>query len=227
VTLTFAAAIRYTGAGTRTADDVLFDGYVQNNNAPMTVTFNGVDPGNYGLVVYSVGFPFQTIYDQAFSVTGEVAYTEFHIRAQDGLQYVANRRYIRMDSTNPDARDVGNYVMFENISPDASGTLVLGLIPEPPSTPGVGDAMPALNALQLVRMAAVGPSLSATRNPNATLTISWTASADGYTLASSPSLGSGASWSAVSGAPNPISGAGSVVVQTTGSMRFFRFQRSP
>jgi hypothetical protein len=57
------------------------------------------------------------------------------------------------------------------------------------------------------------------------MTISWSASADGYTLTSSPSLGSAASWTAVSGAPNPISGAGSVSVPTTTGMRFFRFQR--
>ena len=223
VTLTFTGAIRYTGAGRRSADDVLFDGYVQNNNTPMTVTLSGVAPGNYGLLVYSVGFPFQTIYDQAFGLLGQADYPAFRIRAQDGLQYVADRRYIRMDSTDPSARDFGNYVMFENVGPDANGALVLTMTPEPPATPGVGDAMPALNALQLVRMSVGGPTLSATRNPNATMTISWSASADGYTLTSSPSLGS-APWSAVSGAPNPISGAGSVTVPTTG-MRFFRFER--
>ena len=224
VTLTFTAGIRYTGAGTRTADDVLFDGYVQNNNTPMTVTIAGVEPGNYGLVIYTVGFPFQTIYDQAFAVAGEAEYPAFHIRGQDGLQYIADRRYIRMDSTDPNARDFGNYVLFENISPDSGGTLVLTLTPEPPATPGVGDAMPALNAMQLVRMAGGGPRLTVVRDAGASMTISWSASADGYTLASSPSLGSTATWTAVSGAPNPISSAGSVSIPTATGMRFFRFQ---
>jgi len=225
ITLTFTAAIRYTGAGTRTADDALFDGYIQNNNTPMTVTIAGVEPGNYGLAIYTVGFPFQTIYDQAFALTGEVDYPAFHIRGQDGLQYIADRRYIRMDSTDPNARDFGNYVLFENISPDSTGTFLLTLTPEPPATPGVGDAMPALNAMQLVRIAVAAPRLTAVRGPGASMTISWSASADGYTLTSSPSLGSAASWTAVSGAPNPISGAGSVSVPTTTGMRFFRFQR--
>jgi len=225
VTLTFTAAIRYTGAGRRTADDALFDGYVQNNNTPMTVTLGGVEPGNYGLAIYTVGFPFQTIYDQAFAVTGEVPYPAFYIRGQDGLQYIADRRYIRMDSTDPNARDFGNYVLFENIRPDDTGTFVVTLTPEPPATPGVGDAMPALNAMQLVRMAVDGPRLTAVRQTATTMTISWSASAGGYTLASSPSLGSAATWTAVSGAPNPISGAGSVSVPTATGMRFFRFQR--
>jgi hypothetical protein len=127
-----------------------------------------------------------------------------------------------MDSTDPNARDFGNYVLFENISPDSGGTFVLTLTPEPPATPGVGDAMPALNALQLVRITAAGPSLTAVRGTGANMTISWTASANGYTLASSPSVTG--PWTAVSGAPNPISGAGSVSVPTATGMRFFRFQ---
>ena len=225
VTLSFSGAIRYTGAGTRTADDALFTGYVQNNNTPMSVALNGVPPGNYGLIVYSVGFPFQTIYDQAFSLIGGATYPTYHIRAQDGLEYVNDRRYIRMASTDPNARDHGNYVVFENISPDASDTLMLDLTPEPPATPGVTDAMPALNALQLVQLRPAQPRLNIVRNENNAVTLSWAEGATGYVLESTSTLGSTASWSVVDAAPNPIAGAGSVSVNAANGSAFFRLRQ--
>jgi hypothetical protein len=226
VTLTVAGAVRYNGAGTRTADDTLLTGYIQNNNTAMSVTLNGVLEGNYALIIYSVGFPFQTIYDQAFSISmGADTYPTYHIRAQDGLQYVADRRFIRMSSTDPDNRDHGNYVMFENIGPDLSDTLAIDLVPEPPATPGVTDAMPALNALQLVRLAPPLPALAITREANGMVTLSWDAAAAGYTLEASGALGPTANWSAVNGAPDPIGGAGSVSVSSTTGNSFFRLRQ--
>jgi hypothetical protein len=226
VQLSVTAAVRYNGAGTRTADDTLLAGYVQNNNTAMSVTLNGVLEGNYGLIIYSVGFPFQTIYDQAFSIsTGGGTYPTYRIRAQDGLQYVADRRFIRMSSTDPNNRDHGNYVFFENISPDLSDTLVLDLVPEPPATPGVTDAMPALNALQLVRLTPPLPALAISRNLDGSVTVSWGGSAAGYTLFASPQLGTGAAWTPVSGVASPIGAAGSTTVTATGGARFFQLRQ--
>jgi hypothetical protein len=225
-TLTYTASIRYTGAGNITAENALFEGYIQNNNTPMSVTLSGVPPGSYGLLAYSVGFDFQTIYDQAYELVGAVTYPVFHVRAQTAGQYRASPGYRRMFSTDPNARDSGNYVMFENISPDGSGNFTLNLTPEPPATPGVTDAMPALNGMQLVRLVAPLPALTIVRNPNGSASVAWGADAAGYTLESTGSLGTtpAPNWQPASGAPNPIVGAGSVNVPGPGNL-FLRLRQ--
>jgi hypothetical protein len=226
VAVTYNAFIRYTGAGNATADDALFEGYIQNNNTPMSITVAGVPPGNYGLLVYSVGFDFQTIYDQAYQLVGAVTYPTFHVRAQAFGQYRAAPGYRRMSSTDPNARDSGNYVMFENVSPDGSGNLTLNMTPEPPATPGVGDAMPAVNAMQLVRIVPPLPVLRIVYNGNGMVLVAWDGNATGYRLKSTASLGPSPApvWSTVPGAPDPITMAGSVGFNATGN-RYFRLEK--
>ncbi len=74
-----------------------------------------------------------------------------------------------MFSTNALARDRGNYVMFENVSPNGSGALTLNVLNEsPPENVGVGDN-PAMNGLQLVRVLPVA-ALSVSRS-GGTITI--------------------------------------------------------
>jgi hypothetical protein len=224
VTVTYAAAIRYTGAGNLTAENALFEGYIQNNNTPMTISLGGVPPGNYGLLVYSVGFDFQTIYDQGYGLRGTTTYPAFHTRAQAAGEYRANPGYHRMSSTDPNARDSGNYVMFENVRPDDFGNLTLDMTPEPPATPGVPDAMPAVNAIQLVHIVPPLPALSIARNANGTVTVSWDALASGYALESSGQLGVGANWNPVAGVVNPITAAGSAT-STPGGAQFYRLRK--
>jgi hypothetical protein len=222
VTVTYAASIRYTGAGNVTAENALFEGYIQNNNAPMTITLSGVPAGDYGLLVYSVGFDFQTVYDQAYELIGNATYPVFHTRAQTFGQYRAAPGYHRMFSTDANNRDSGNYVMFEGVSPDGSGVFTLNLTPEPPATPGVGDAMPAVNAIQLVRIVPPLPTLAIAKNLNGSVTVSWDALAAGYTLESSGQLG--ASWNPVGGVANPIVAAGSTTVTPAGA-QYYRLRK--
>ena len=224
VTVSYGAFIRYTGAGNVTAENALFEGYIQNNNTPMTITLSGVPPGNYGLLVYSVGFDFQTIYDQAYELVGAITYPAFRTRAQTFGQYRNSPGYRRMSSTDPNNRDSGNYVMFDNVSPDGSGVFTLNLTPEPPATPGVGDAMPAVNAIQLVRIVPPLPVLSIQLNANGTATVLWDAAAVGFTLESTAQLGQGASWSPVGGVANPITSAGSTTV-TPGGAQYYRLKK--
>jgi hypothetical protein len=219
VTVSYAASIRYTGAGNLTAENALFEGYIQNNNAPMTITLGGVPPGSYGLLVYSVGFDFQTIYDQAYELVGSATYPVFRVRAQTFGQYRAAPGYRRMSSTDPGNRDSGNYVMFEGVSPDANGIFTLNMTPEPPATPGVGDAMPAVNAIQLVRLL---PALTIVLNANGTVTVSWDSLAAGFTLQSTGQLGG--SWNNVGGVANPITAAGSTTLTPTGA-QFYRLRK--
>jgi hypothetical protein len=224
VMITYTGAIRYTGAGNLTAENALFEGYIQNNTLPLSVTLSGVPPGNYGLLAYCVGFDFQTVYDQGYELIGAATYPVFHVRGQTAGQYRNSPGYRRMSSTDPNARDTGNYVMFENIAPDGVGNLTLTLTFEMQGIPGVTDSSPALNALQLVRIVPALPTLTIIHNVNGTVTISWNALAAGYTLESSGQLGVGASWSSVGGVGNPITAAGSTTLTPAGS-QYYRLRK--
>jgi len=54
----------------------------------------------------------------------------------------------------------------------------------------------------------------------------WPASAAGFVLESTPTLGSTPTWSLVAGSPNPIPGAGSTDINTSsGSGAFYRLRK--
>ena len=217
-----------TGTGDADADHALFQGYIHNNNAPLTVTLNNIPAGsNYSLILYSVGFTFNTTYEQEVDLTGASVYPSYHVQAQDASQYLASPGYVRMSSTDPNTRAHGNYVQFDNVSPASDGSLIILFTPESTNT-GI-TYLPPLNALQLIRVvpSTALPTLSASFNrPGNTLTLGWTADAVGFVLESSSGLGTGAVWSPVAGAPSPISAAGSQDVSTSpGVTRFFRLRK--
>ncbi|MCI0744924.1 MAG: hypothetical protein L0Y58_05915, partial [Verrucomicrobia subdivision 3 bacterium] len=222
VTVSYAVAgTYYTGTGEKTADHILFRGYIHNNNMPMDVTLSGVPAGVYDVIAYSVGFVFNATYEQALTLTGAVVSPTYHIRAQTAPTWLAAPTFVRMSSTDPNARQEGNYVVFEDAGPDASGNLVLNMTPESANT-GV-NAIPALSGLQLVR---VLPVLSIAPGPNAgQATVSWNAAAAGYRLEWSASIGPTANWGAAPGVADPLPGAGSQNITTTGTGRFYRLQQ--
>jgi hypothetical protein len=230
VTISYDTLVLVTdGVGGSDAAHALFQGYLHNNNSPMTVTLNGIPAGsNYGLILYSVGFNFNATYEEQIELTGGATYTTLHVQGQDANQYQANPGFVRMASTDPNKRDLGNYVQYDNISPASDGSLTITMTPE--STYTGSNYLPPLNALQLFRIVAVAPappSLSAQAGATSgTMVISWTAQANGFVLESSPAIGTGASWAVVSGAPNPITGAGSFSVGTAASAhQFYRLRK--
>jgi hypothetical protein len=176
--------------------------------------------------VYCVGFQFQATYEQAFDLDGAVTYPTFHVQGQTGLDYNRDPRLVRMSSTDPDNRDLGNYVQFENVSPFTDGSLALTVYPESP-TPGNG-LIPAINAIQLVRVNPITarPVLGSSLSGTDTLTLSWDAAAAGFVLEGSATLGATENWATVSGSPDPIAGAGSFVVQTVASGGYYRLRRN-
>jgi hypothetical protein len=217
-----------TGTGDSDADHALFQGYLHNNNAAMTILLNGVPAGsNYSLILYSVGFTFNTTYEQQVDLTGDAVYPTYHVQAQDASQYIASPGYIRMSSTDPNARQHGNYVQYDNVSPASDGSLTITITPESTNT-GI-TYLPPLNALQLIKVVPVvaPPTLTTTFNGSAgTLNLSWTDAAAGFTLEASPKLGPTATWSAVTGVPNPLTGAGTTAINTrlnTGA--FYRLRK--
>ncbi len=220
VTLSFdpvPLAVSTTGLGESSADRSLLQGYIQNANAAFTVTLNGVPSGNYNLILYSLGFNFNSTYEEDIALTGASVYPTFYVQAQDAGQYLNPPGFVRMSNTNSTNRGpVGNYAQFDNISPALDGSLIISITPQSTNT-GV-TVLPPLNGLQLVRAPLVTPQPVLATSYNSgihILTVSWSALATGFTLQSSPTLGTGASWTAVAGTPNPITGAGSTIVNTT------------
>lgn len=211
----------YTGTGQSTAEHVVFQGCLENANQPINITLSGVPAGVYRLIAYSVGFAFNASYEQACTLTGDSVSPTYHVKAQTGIDFNGDPVLRRMASTDPNARDFGNYVIFEDASPDASGNLVLNITPESPNV-GV-NVLPAVNALQLVRVLA---ALSIVRGPAAgQATVSWNRAATGYTLESSLTLGPTAQWQAVAGVAAPLTSAGSTAANTIGDARFFRLRQ--
>ena len=216
-----------TGAGDQDADHAMFQGYIHNNNLPLTVNLHNVPTGsNYSLILYSLGFNYNTTYEEQYDLTGAATYPTYHVKAQDVSQYQASPGYVKMASTNPDQRDQGNYVRYDNVSPAADGSLVILITPESTNT-GI-TYLPPLNALQLVKVTKVTtpPQLTSSYNPtNANLTIGWSDTAIGFTLQSSAALGQGATWAPAGGAPNPITGAGSINVSASTGQQFYRLKK--
>ena len=76
-------------------------------------------------------------------------------------------------------------------------------------------------------IAAAQPALTASHGVSANaLTLAWPTSAVGFVLESTPTLGSTAAWSLVSGSPNPIPAAGSIDINpTSGNATFYRLRK--
>jgi hypothetical protein len=223
-----AANSWYCGTGTgdsASADGVMLQGYINNLNEPLSFTIEGVPAGTYALLVYSIGFPFQATYEQDYALFGAATYPELRVRGQTGVDYNNAPGFRRMSSTQAEARDFGNYVQFDNVSPDAAGNLSLTVYPE---STAPNTYIPAVNAIQLVRVVAVTqrPSLTAAIPSPGTLTIGWGTAAAGHVLESSGALGSAANWTRVNGSPNPIAGAGSFDVPTTGGGAYYRLRKA-
>jgi hypothetical protein len=215
-----------TGSGNVSANHLMMQGSIANNDTPLSLKLSGVPAGNYALIAYSVGFSFNSTYEEDFSLVGATTSPTVTGRGQTSTEFIANPAFVRMSSTDPAKPDHGNYVMFENVSPAADGTLLLTVTPQ---STNVGNAayFPPVNAVQLVKqskVAAAPPSLSVlTQGGN--LTISWGGDATGYLLESSTLLGTTASWSTVAGTPNPIAGAGSVTVNPNLKSQYYRLKK--
>jgi hypothetical protein len=226
VTISYSGITYFTGSGERTAEDVLFQGYLHGANLSVSATLNHVPPGAYDLYAYCVGFNFNATYEQAMGLVGAVAAPTFHVRAEHAGNYAAAPGiFRRMSSTDPGARDQGNYVVFQGVSPDLSGALALTVVNESDNPLDI-DVTPALSGLQLVK---VPPGISIAID-GAGVSVSWGGAAAGFILEASRSLGgpTPANWGPAAGAPNPLTGAGALSVSLGGGaepVRFFRLRQ--
>ena len=85
----------------------------------------------------------------------------------------------------------------------------------------------AFDNVRVTEGVAVQPALAASSGATASnVSLAWPASAAGFILESSPALGSTATWTLVSGSPNPITGAGSININTaSGNGSFYRLKK--
>ncbi len=221
ITVEVAATIS-AGTGEASGDRVLLQGYIHNSNTPLTLRLANVPSDNYNLIIYSLGFNYNTTYEESFALDGLEVYPTYNVKAQHAAEYAAKPSFALMDSTDENSRDSGNYVVYSNISPSVDGSLVLTVSPQSVNT-GI-NFLPAVNGLQLVRVipVVVASKLNAVQAGNM-LTLSWGVDAKGFTLQSSTSLGVSAAWSSVSGVVKPLTGVGSADVSIPASgTRFYR-----
>jgi hypothetical protein len=230
VTLTAAASEHwYSGTlGAGDANGVMLQGFLSTGASldPFVITLNNVPSGNYNLIVYSIGFPFQAAYEEDISLAGSGTYPNYKVKAETGLDYNANPGLRRMISTDAARRDTGNYVQFDNVRPGADGSFAISATWV--STAVGNTHQPAINGIQLVKVGAVTarPTLTAIK-AGTTLTLSWDATAAGFTLESSSSVNAGATWSPVTGSPNPLTGVGTAAINTAvGARAFYRLRKA-
>lgn len=228
VTLTAEATEHwYSGTlGAGSASGVMLQGFLSMGATqdPLTVTLEGVPAGDYHLIAYSIGFPFQPDYLQIVDLLGAASHPTYRVKAETGLEFNATPGFRRMASIDPNQRAIGNYVQYDNVRPAADGTLTLSVAWE---SEQVGNShQPALNGLQLLKAGTVTvrPTLGLS-SQGGTLTLTWGGAATGFVLEAAGAIGAGAVWAIVSEAPNPIPGAGSFNTPATGATRYFRLRR--
>lgn len=217
----------YSGTlGAGSASGAMLQGFLSMGATqdPLTLILEGVPAGDYQLIAYSIGFPFQADYLEIVDLLGAASYATHRVKAETGLEFNASPAFRRMASTDPNQRAIGNYVQYDNVRPAADGSLTLSIAWE---SEQVGNShQPALNGIQLVKVGTVTvrPTLGLSAQGGA-LTLTWGGAAAGYVLEAAAAVGAGAAWTPVPEAPNPISGAGSLSVSATGDTRYFRLRR--
>ncbi len=145
-----------SGTGTSNPDRKMFNGYlgISNDGHYRPLFLNNVPNGAYKLIMYNLRDNNQA---QAYTINGITA-TTLHILTQNHtVEY--NNTFVRGTSTNPNARDVCNYVQFDEISP-IGGTITVDCRSE--------SFRANMNGLQLIPLAAgafriVGQPQDATR----------------------------------------------------------------
>jgi hypothetical protein len=212
VTMTFTANDSWNNDGpTATADDRLMRGVVKTVLSSKLVgsfALNNVPAGTYDLIVYI------NVNANGVALNLTVGATTFFVtemhQFNDTVGYVqALNTMDPLDPVNPGIRDVGNYVRFTGIQPDASGAITLKMLSV---SGGDGGGIAAMQLLQF-------------QPPHPTIKLG-AICATGFTLFIEDSIGDGTvdpttvtlqvDGSAVSSvATKPLAGTETTVVYTT------------
>jgi hypothetical protein len=110
-----------SGSGQTTATDRMLNGLVgRAGTGANTFTFGNVPAGTHSVLVYSVSPPlqFQT-------VSYNIGATTYYMRVMNSDEYNSSPGFFRGSGTSVSAATIGDYIRFDNVSPDASGNIVL------------------------------------------------------------------------------------------------------
>jgi hypothetical protein len=162
---------------------------------PGTLTLRGLTPGmEYLLTLYSVGW--------------EASGRTILFGAADYQQYIADQ----------DSYDDNNGIRIQyQYKADASGTVTV-------SNNQVGVGTFHTYGFSNRELNLPAPEVQISRNPDGTVTVSWSAAVAGYTLKSTPVLGTSANWQTVPGTPVSSDGYYRQTVPATGT-QYFRLQK--
>src|SRR5438477_735192 len=129
---------------------------------PATLTFGNVPNGAHTLLLYVVSPPLQ-FQNVTYSVAGAATNT-YYVRAMNSDEYKPAPGFYRGISTDPNNPTIADFVRFDNVHPDASGTITLAV---DCTTTGY-DRGTGVNGIQLVLNApnvGVPPTITADPQP--------------------------------------------------------------
>lgn len=159
ITFEYATSARW-GAGTGTDLPVqrLLNGTsgAAGPGTDQVMTFHGVPAGKHSVLIYAVSPPlqFQT-------VSYAIGTQKYYVRVMNSDEYKPAPGFYRATSTDPAKPSVGNFIRFDNVSPDANGDIILTFAIIVGSNQATG-----VNAIQLVlNPPAVGDPPQVTTQP--------------------------------------------------------------
>lgn len=114
-----------SGTGNATATQRMLNGLVYDNPGgdPSTIVFGNVPAGQHAVIVYLVGIPLQ-FQNSDYTVIGQSPQT-VNVRVINSDEYNAAPGFYRGVSTDPNNRSLATYVRFDNVRPDANGSITL------------------------------------------------------------------------------------------------------
>jgi len=127
-----------SGTGTLNADRRMLNGLIQGDGS---ITFSNVPDGNHAILVYSVARPLE-FPNINFTLDDANGMHEVFMRQLNADEYNPAPGFFRVNSSVVTARNIGNYVRFDNVQPNFGGIRLDWV--------GAGGGSPTVNGVQLI-----------------------------------------------------------------------------
>jgi hypothetical protein len=129
-----------SGTGTVNADRRMLNGLVQGGG---TITFGNVPAGEHAILVYSVARPLEFPNINISIDDFGTPLQEVFMRQLNADEYNPAPGFFRVTGGSATARGVGNFVRFDGVSPNSSGSITVAFA-------GAGGGSATINGIQLV-----------------------------------------------------------------------------
>jgi hypothetical protein len=127
-----------SGTGTLNADRRMLNGLIQGDGS---ISFGNVPDGNHALLIYSVARPLE-FPNINFTLNDANGTREVFMRQLNADEYNPAPGFFRVNSSVAGARNIGNYVRFDNVQPNF-GSIILDWA-------NAGGGSSTINGVQLV-----------------------------------------------------------------------------